>query len=96
MSVIQAYHILVKENKPKTVGPTATNLPGVNTEKMRPSVYTFLKGIKIKTELSDFKILVTVGPGPIYTRNENYFRTESPLYISIQVEDPMFLELKDV
>lgn len=71
MSVIQAYHILVKENKPETVGPTVTNLPRVNTEKMRPSVYTFLKGIKIKTELSDFKILVTVGPGPKYTRTED-------------------------
>lgn len=73
MSVIQAYryHILVKENKPETVGPTVTNLPRVNTEKMRPSVYTFLKGIKIKTELGDFKILVTFGPGPKYTRTED-------------------------
>lgn len=70
MSVIQAYryHILVEENKPETVGPTVTNLPRVNTEKMRPSVYTFLKGIKIKTELGDSKILVMFGPGPKYTR----------------------------
>lgn len=71
MSVIQAYHILVKENNPETVGPTVTNLPRVNMKKMRPSVYTFLKGIKIKTELSDFKILVTVGPEPKYTRTED-------------------------
>lgn len=46
----QAHHVLVKENKPKTVGPTVTNLSRVNSEKLRPSFYTFLKGFKMKTE----------------------------------------------
>lgn len=44
----------------------------------------------MKTELSDLKILVTVGPGPKYTRTADiriisFFRTDGPSWIFMQV-----------
>lgn len=68
---------------------------------MTSNIYTFLIGFKVKTKSSDLKILMTVGPGPKYTRTKDirmiiFFRTESPSQIFMQVVRLTYLELKDV